>query len=87
MNAARAILLTALVLAGTGVAAVNQANAQPADVVGTLQGQSLAVGPRQTPQRPTPLFTLGWLSLGIWAPVQAPYDPNSNRNLAASSPW
>jgi len=36
---------------------------------------------------PTPLFTIGKLAVGVWAPVEPVYDAGNNRNLAADSVW
>jgi hypothetical protein len=36
---------------------------------------------------PRPLFSLGNLPVGVWAPVAPPYDATANRNGAANPFW
>ncbi len=37
--------------------------------------------------RSTPLFHIGNVGVGVWAPVEPVYDASTNRNLAANSLW
>lgn len=86
MKAGRAVLFS-LVLAAAAVGAHADEAKPPPTAYGTVQGPVATVGPGRTTQRPKPLFMLGNLSVGIWAPVAPPYDATANRNLAADMPW
>jgi hypothetical protein len=52
----------------------------------TLVAPSLAVGPAQHRRIP-PLFTFDGIEVRAWAPVQAHYSAQANRNLAALPIW
>lgn len=41
----------------------------------------------QPPPEPTPLFDVGGIPVGVWAPVEAPYNSRMNRNLASDPLW
>lgn len=72
-----------------GIVAATAAYAQtpgpgPADGPLGVGGRTVTVGPQQTPSQATPLFRIGNLPVGIWAPVPPPYDAMANRNGAAN---
>jgi hypothetical protein len=80
--AASAALLTAVVPA--------RAQPKPAPTTGpTVTGQSTTstIETPAPPAGPRPLFRAGNVTVGIWAPIQAPYNANNNRNLAANPIW
>jgi hypothetical protein len=80
----------AIFFASIGVLAATAAYAQqPSPAGGPLgfSGQTAAAGPRQAPTQARPLFTIGGLPIGIWAPVPPPYDAAANRNAAANPLW
>jgi hypothetical protein len=39
------------------------------------------------PTAPRHLLSIGKLPIGVWAPVQPPYDSRANRNVAANPLW
>ena len=45
------------------------------------------VAPEQGNQQPRRLFTIGGLPVNIYTPVEPPYSPAMNRNLAADPLW
>nr|WP_294555322.1 hypothetical protein [uncultured Rhodopila sp.] len=49
-------------------------------VTADIQGNAPATQPR-------PLATIGNVNVGVWAPVQAPYNANNNRTRAANPIW
>jgi hypothetical protein len=42
--------------------------------------------PQGEPQR-RPLFTFDGVNADVWAPVEAPYNPNMNRSAASDPIW
>ena len=99
MKSSAAAVLAASVLAAsalllmTGVPAGAQPKQTPTPGQATrptVTGQSTTSAvetPSPPPPGPRPLFKIGDLNVGIWAPVQAPYNANNNRNLAANPMW
>jgi hypothetical protein len=49
-------------------------------VTAAIQGSTPATQPR-------PIATIGNINVGVWAPVQAPYNANNNRTQAANPIW
>jgi hypothetical protein len=72
-----------LVASGSAV----PARAQPAlDQSQTTQAPFYYPTPQPPPER-TPLFSVGGIPVGVWAPVESPYDSHMNRNLASDPLW
>jgi hypothetical protein len=57
--------------------------------VGTGQATvgTVSVGSEASGRQPRKLFTIGGLGVGLWAPVEAPYNAKMDRNLAADPLW
>jgi hypothetical protein len=53
----------------------------------TITAQPVPTNPDATVTQPRPLFNIGNLPVDVWAPVEAPYDANMNRNQAANPVW
>jgi hypothetical protein len=75
-SACTGVLLAALMAGG--------AYAQTASQVSAFSNRTVGVGSQLNNQQMTPLATVGNLAIGIWSPVQPPYDVAANRNLAAN---
>jgi hypothetical protein len=83
MNTRGASLLRTLTVAAVATAAVGS---QSPELAGTNRA-SLAAGLEASGQQPRPLFKIGGLEVGVWAPVEAPYNAKMDRNLAADPLW
>jgi len=93
MNASAATILVATIFACVSVVparAQRQTGSAPTQAAGqTITGQSTTSAietPAPLPGQRT-IAKVGDVSVGIWAPVQAPYNVNNNRNLAANPIW
>ena len=86
MQTMRAAIFGSLLVLLASSAFAQAPGSGPAGGLLTFGGRSVAVGPSLNAQ-PTPLFFIGGLPFGIWAPVEASYDAAANRNLAASPTW
>lgn len=52
----------------------------------TIVSPTMHPNPLPAPE-PKPLFKLGNMPVGVWAPVEPPYDSTANRNNAANPLW
>jgi hypothetical protein len=43
--------------------------------------------PEASVSQPRPLFKIGELPVGVWAPVEPPYDSRMNRDQAGNPVW
>jgi hypothetical protein len=74
-----------MIFAATLFAGIPVAFAQQPSVT---QSMMAPVAPIPAPlPSPAPLFTIGKLPVGVWAPVEPTYDAGNNRNLAADPVW
>ncbi len=93
MKASAATILVAAVFACVSVVparAQRQTGSAPAPgAAQTIAGQSTtsATETPAPPPGPRTIAKVGNVNVGIWAPVQAPYNVNNNRNLAANPIW
>lgn len=92
MNARLAIALIAAAAIGS-LSAVNSAQAQvpgqkaTPSANQTIYSPAVQPNPPAPPSTPAPLFDLGNLPVGVWAPVEPPYDVHANRNNASNPLW
>ena len=80
MKTAYAALFGLTTLAMIASASAQQVTASATG--GPFAGRSVAIGEGPAPRNPTPLFSIGQLSVGIWARVPPPYDAAANRTYA-----
>ena len=87
MNTIGAIALGASVLM---VATAASGRARSSEVPSASKATPIEAVPVVTessaPQS-TPLFTIGRMTVYLWAPMEPTYDANTNRNLAADPLW
>ena len=82
----------AVVLGMAALVAATAASAQAQIPEGPDTGQmarapALPPAPRDGKPQSRALFTIGGVEVHLWAPVEPPYDPDLNRNLAADPLW
>jgi hypothetical protein len=82
----------ALAFAATAVlssAALAQSNAGQQPSPATSQSLIAPYTPpgASIPTTPRHLFSIGNLPVGVWAPVEPPYDSRANRTAAANPAW
>jgi hypothetical protein len=87
MNRISTAVLGALLISAASVA---HAQTQVPQTGGTIQGPP-ATYPGQLSEpanpEPRPLFSIGRLPVGVWAPVAPTYDETANRNGAGDPFW
>jgi hypothetical protein len=87
MNTIGALAIGAFALvAATGASAASRQSQNASD------SQVLQAPAPPSTQQPGevevhPLFAIGDLPVGVWAPVEPPYNANMNRNQAANPIW
>ncbi len=53
----------------------------------TTQGEAVTQDVPNAPRQPQTLFKIGNVGVGVWAPVEPPYDSSANRTQAANPLW
>ncbi|WP_146101620.1 hypothetical protein [Rhodopila globiformis] len=76
---------TAMVLSSAALAQSNPARETAPTASESLMAPYTA--PPPIAGAPRPLFNIGQLPVGVWAPVQPPYDSRANRTGAANPVW
>lgn len=84
MNRIGAVMLGASALM---VATVASGRAESSAVTSASEATTSRLAPTGGIPEKTPLFTIGGVGVYLWAPVEPPYNANSNRNGAADPLW
>ena len=92
MSARLARTVSALMLATAASAQVKKPAADPppksvSAASQTVMARPVLTNPDASVTRPPALFKIGNVPLGLWAPVEPPYDAHMNRTQAANPVW
>jgi hypothetical protein len=87
MNRSVAVVFGVVVVAGLATANGQEPNPQPPSVDQVAATGQTGFASSQDRRQSHPLFTLGWLGVSVWAPLEPHYNVEANRNLAGQSIW
>jgi hypothetical protein len=87
MNTIGASFIRTFVVAVVATAAAGSRSPGPVGTGQPTVAATTSVGSEASGQQPRQLFTIGGVRVGLWAPVEAPYNAKMDRNLAADPLW